>query len=341
MPINNTPPASPFPPGWNGPEGTVALGSNFTNYINTLDAASFSGMKKIRTKHRAEPIEPDEPLVPKAGMLFGCDPEGFLFDRKTDKPVPAAGILNGTKWEPFKVDKGAYQVDGLAAEFNIEPAATYDDWENNITTVISQLEAAIPDELMLKWVPVVEFAPEDFDRAPDASKILGCDPDIDAYTGDTNPPPMMENPYVRCAGGHVHFGFTENEDLSDLQHLLNCQDVGKQADWFLGGWSVYHDADIVRRNLYGKMGAIRYKPYGVEYRVLSNFWVPDKALRRAVWDRMVSTVNNIAEHYLPDRCSGSMQSGLRQAINDHYIDPGLDQMAKYPLQTLDPRYIAF
>ena len=39
----------------------------------------------------------------------------------------------------------------------------------------------------------------------------------------------------------------------------------------------------MRKQLYGKAGAYRPKPYGFEYRTLSNFWVFDKKLIEWVW----------------------------------------------------------
>jgi hypothetical protein len=53
---------------------------------------------------------------------------------------------------------------------------------------------------------------------------------------------------------------------------------------FLGLWSVINDPDTRRRQLYGKAGAIRFKPYGIEYRTLSNFWLADPKLIEKVWD---------------------------------------------------------
>jgi hypothetical protein len=44
-------------------------------------------------------------------------------------------------------------------------------------------------------------------------------------------------------------------------------------DATLGLWSVTVDKDTRRRELYGKAGSIRFKPYGLEYRTLSNFWL--------------------------------------------------------------------
>ena len=60
-------------------------------------------------------------------LLLGADPEAFVVLKDGGIPVSAHGLLPGTKDKPFPVEKGAVQVDGMAAEFNIEPAATEDE----------------------------------------------------------------------------------------------------------------------------------------------------------------------------------------------------------------------
>ena len=55
-------------------------------------------------------------------------------------------------------------------------------------------------------------------------------------------------------------------------------------DLFLGIPSVLMDKGHLRKNLYGKHGAYREKAYGVEYRVLSNFWIFNNRLIEWVWD---------------------------------------------------------
>ena len=47
------------------------------------------------------------------------------------------------------------------------------------------------------------------------------------------------------------------------------------------------DDGAKRRELYGKAGAYRVKPYGVEYRVLSNFWLKSPALMQWVYDNTI------------------------------------------------------
>lgn len=312
-------------------QNSIDLAADYNHSFHAYNAA-----KKTRFAKK-EPYDMGKPLEAKEGFTFGCDPEGFIFHKKSGKPVPASDFLPGTKDEPEPVIGGAIQVDGMAAEFNIDPVKTYEDWEHNISAVIAQLETYLPAGYELRFVPSVVFEEDTFAVAPDHCKDLGCQPDFDAWSGGVNPAPNPDNPLMRCAGGHLHTGWTENEDLCNIQHILNCQDLVKQFDFYLGGWSVLHDADVFRRNLYGKMGACRYKPYGVEYRVLSNFWVTTEEFRLEVWNRMNHAVNVMANCYFPEKLSPKQHNWLRDAINKHDMHPELLYLAEYPIQTLDQR----
>lgn len=298
-------------------------------------AETFASGKSLKKKVKVEEEEDmSKPSTPKEGFTFGCDPEGFVF--KDGKPIPAkeAGVP-GTKEEPCNLFGGvSVHVDGMAAEFNIPPVDNFEDWDGYIATAIDQLTSLLPEGCELKFIPSVSFDPDVFEKADDYSKMLGCQPDIDAWSGSVNPVPNPENPYLRCAGGHLHIGWTENESSGDLQHVLNCQDLVKQLDWYLGGWSALEDTDSKRRSLYGKMGACRYKPYGVEYRVLSPFWVNTKALRLAVWNRMNTAINLMASFYIPDKLPRNFEKFLRNAINDSAPGADLVHVCNYPLKTL-------
>lgn len=295
-----------------------------------------TGFRKPPAKKQAAEFR-ELPRVIKDGFTLGCDPEGFIFNTKTNKPVPASRFIPGTKWEPHKVDKGAIQVDGMAAEFNTDPAKTAEEWEENISAVIKQLEGYLPPHHELRWCPSVVFDRDDFNSAPDECKELGCSPDFDAWSGAVNPPPYRENPCLAVAGGHIHFGWTKDEDLSDCQHLINCQDLGKQSDYFLGAWGAFVDKDTVRPTLYGKMGAIRFKPYGVEYRVLSNFWVANEQLRRQAWDRACMAIDCMSGMYMPDRVHHKVTDKLRQSILTHEVTGETLEQLAFPIRTLDAR----
>lgn len=278
----------------------------------------------------------DTPLTPLAGMKFGCDPELFVFNPQ-GQAVSAAGLLPGTKEEPYVVDCGAIQVDGMAAEFNINPAVSFDEWDRNISTVLKTLGGMLPKGHALKAVPSVTFDKTIFAEAPEEAKILGCSSDINAWTGEVNPPPdFPANPLLRTAAGHIHIGWTEGAELGDIQHMMNCRDLVKQLDWYLGGWSLRMDADPARRNLYGKAGAMRPKTYGVEYRVLSNFWIMTKANRLAVWNRLQQAIIDIQKKFMPDTVGMLDNEYLQSSINSSFRNSKLESKHAYPLSTLDP-----
>jgi hypothetical protein len=264
------------------------------------------------------------------GLTFGCDPEMFIVNSDGEFVAPD-GIIPGTKEEPYKVKAGAVQQDGMAAEFNIDPVTTYKDWEKNITTVMAELEKFLPDGHKLVAVPSATFSEKEWEKASDHSKILGCSPDFNAWTGTPNAPPEdLENPRLRCAGGHIHYGWTEDADMSNIQHISACRDLVKQMDWYLGAWSLRMDKDPLRRRLYGKAGAMRFKPYGVEYRTLSNFWIANPNRRRAAWDRMQTGIWKMRQQFLPTTAK-NWNPLLIEAINTSTRDQLLEKAFHFPI----------
>lgn len=252
-----------------------------------------------------------------AGMTFGCDPELFVLDADGNA-VCADGLIPGTKEDPYPVEGGAVQVDGMAAEFNIDPVNTYEDFNRNINKVLGQLKKMLPKGYTLSAVPSVTFSEKVWEESPDHAKILGCSPDYNAWDGTTNlPPDGGLLPRTRTASGHLHIGWTEGADTTDAQYVAACRDLVKQLDWYLGGWSLLMDQDPVRRKLYGKSGAMRFKPYGVEYRVLSNFWLTSPERKRAVWNRLQRAIRDMSTMYMPNTKQGGFTfSNPNQILRD-------------------------
>lgn len=230
-------------------------------------------------------------------FTIGCDPEVFL--TKRGKPVSAYGLLEGTKETPHKTEGGAYQVDGMAAEFNTDPlplaqgpyswnnAQFFERWNQAILSQMRQLKEAVPKGVVLKQVPVMEFGKEFLDKQPEKAKELGCDPDYSAYTEQHNPMPDGERTF-RSGAGHVHIGWGDGIPVTNKEHISICASFVKQLDATVGMLMTVIDRDPRRRELYGKAGAFRPKPYGVEYRTPSNVWLQTRDTRYAMW-RMIQT----------------------------------------------------
>lgn len=272
-------------------------------------------------------------ITPMKGIKTGADPELFVFNSR-GKAVSAHGLLPGTKCKPHPVACGAIQVDGMAAEFNINPATTFEEFDHNFNTVLAELKAYLPKSYSLKALPSVVFDQDVWDKTDDNAKELGCSPDFNAWTGEVNAPPLcLENPTLRTASGHLHIGWTEGADMEDLNHILNCQDLVKQLDWYLGAWSLTKDPDPTRRLLYGKAGACRYKSYGVEYRVLGNFWVLDKQLRLETWNRLHTAINDMAPLFMPERYK-LWNNDVVNAINRSDLGIALPAYFPFPIKTI-------
>src|ERR1700754_112901 len=215
-------------------------------------------------------------------ILVGADPELFAFNNES--PVSAYGLIPGTKYEPFEIEHGAVQVDGMALEFNINPAATEDEFLNNLNSVMETLRSMVPG-YNIRAVPVAEFGIEYIDAQPKEATELGCTPDFDAWAeGRVNDPPNAKLPF-RTGAGHVHLGWvpTNDANIFSEEHMLDCVSVIKQMDFFLGLPSLFYDKGTKRRTMYGKPGCFRPKTYGAEYRVLSNQWLESDDLKRWVF----------------------------------------------------------
>lgn len=224
-------------------------------------------------------------------ILLGADPEVFI--TKDGVPHSAHGLIPGTKKRPKKVKDGALQVDGMAGEFNINPAKTQAEFVHNTQSVLSQLAMQLPAGHAILIQPSVKFDKAHFEAQPQVAKMLGCDPDFNAYTRHANKAPD-NNTTMRTAAGHVHVGWGKGFDIDSADHLAMCWDLVKQLDLFLGVPSVLLDKDgAERRRMYGKAGCFRPKPYGCEYRVLSNFWLKSPELMQWVFDQTMLAVKEL------------------------------------------------
>lgn len=220
--------------------------------------------------------------------LLGTDPEMFLMDRDGNF-VSAAGNFPGTKQEPYKIDKGAVQVDGTALEFNIDVARSEDEFFGNIRTVLAQIDEMIkgvdPD-LKREFIPYATFDGKYFKELPDECKILGCDPDFNIQ-GQMNPNPgdfLFERP-IRTAAGHIHIGWTEDEDAGSAGHFEDCRTVAE----FFHKKAVFEPrtfAEIDRLRHYGMNGSFRPKKYGVELRSPSNLWLKSEKTIRETYRKV-------------------------------------------------------
>lgn len=217
-------------------------------------------------------------------IKIGADPELFVRNKETKAFISAHDLIPGTKEKPYPVNYGAVQVDGVAAEFNINPSINSSGFVDSIAHVRAELAAMVGSGNELVTEPVAYFDPAYFKSLPETARVLGCNPDWDAWTGNVNEPPDGSSTTMRTGAGHIHLGWGDKFDVNSPAHVEDCRLVVRQMDYFLGAYSLMWDNNSERRKLYGKAGAFRPKPYGVEYRPLSNVWLKSPVLQAWVWN---------------------------------------------------------
>lgn len=207
-------------------------------------------------------------------IKVGADPELFAVD--ADGYVqPAHKWLPGTKAEPYKVNGGAVQVDGFAAEFNIDPATTGKEFDDHVKSVLNELSKMKPKGYTLQAAPFVTIHRSIWDATPAEYKELGCSPDWDSDGNvlfSENTGEMLNNQRSRTGSGHLHIGWGDKLIIDDA-HLGDCRMVARIFDTYFKSHILLPNAYSYRENFYGKPTAHRPKPYGVELRVPSNYWL--------------------------------------------------------------------
>ena len=220
----------------------------------------------------------NRPISTKKPISLGSDPEMFVFQGA--KLLPAYEFLQA---------KDAGQPifwDGFQAEwrYDHEDKCSQDSLINLTRERLAVLNLIAKDrKAKLSLTNVVRVPQVTLETAHTEHVELGCMPSYNAYQLRGQP---VENPRklpYRFAGGHMHFGtWTRRPKYERIVCTL---------DDILGVWAVgaarYFD-NPVRRMYYGLAGEYRKPEYkegfGVEYRVLSNFWLASPNLMRLVWN---------------------------------------------------------
>jgi len=206
---------------------------------------------------------------------IGTDPEFFLAENETGQLRSAIPHINGTKEEPAPLPNGGnIQRDNVAVEFATDPAVGRDDFVGKVQQTFRDVLGAIPKGHKLAALPSAQFDPAELDH-PEA-KRFGCDPDYDAWKMQENEAPCIDDKCFRSCGAHIHVGCEEGSGNEFLLDFPGKVAMVKTMDCMHGLLSTILDNSeeaIARRKLYGKAGSHRPKEYGVEYRVLSNYWL--------------------------------------------------------------------
>lgn len=250
-------------------------------------------------------------------FTIGCDPEFFLRNKQGEL-ISAIHKIGGSKWEPQYITKDGHAIleDNVAVEFNVPPSDNAKDFIHHIGFVMEHLRG-MASGMNLEFAEYIASAsfPDKELRTPEAL-VFGCEPDLNAWTGDVNPKPKADDPNLRSCGGHIHIGTN-----------LDPEAVVKACDFFLGVPSVWMDDDTKRRLLYGNAGAFRLKPYGPEYRTLSNFWIWKEETIQWAYDQTRKALHFVDNGGVITEEMGNM---ICHAINKGDVDAARSLAAAYP-----------
>ena len=226
-------------------------------------------------------------------LLIASDPELFTIDAN-GRIGSVAGKLGCSKWEKLNIsDDVRIQEDNVLVEFDINPHSNFDAFNTNMAAGVQACRGVVNkvDHDLAEGVSSHIFTMDELRSFDKSAFVFGCDPDYNALTGMINPKPAASDAGLRTAGGHIHLGY--DTILNGRMPLGESQKIaGVMCDYFLGLPSLLMDDDDRRRELYGKAGSIRFKPYGIEYRTLSNFWIADEEKRRWAWDQATKAIDN-------------------------------------------------
>lgn len=220
-------------------------------------------------------------------ITIGTDAEVFLRDKEKNEIISAEGLIKGSKYQPFKFDKAnkwfSTQLDNVLAEFTIPPAKTASEFIRGINKSIGYIKNTLPKSIE----PVIQASANLNEKylMTKQAMMFGCDPDFNAYSGGINVKPFCEDHTLRSCGAHVHLGYEGIErkfkkNIYDYEVDEQRANIVKTLDLFISIPLVIMEPDSERKRLYGKAGAFRPKPYGLEYRTPSNWYLNDvKSIR--------------------------------------------------------------
>lgn len=204
---------------------------------------------------------------------IGADIEAFLQDIETGEIVSAEGIVQGSKNEPFVFDETnkffATSLDNVLAEHCIPPSNNEEEFLSAILKCQDYLNH-MDERLCTAWLPSARL--DEKYLQTDNAKLFGCEPDYNCWLdGMPNSRPSSAVSNLRTAGFHVHVGYDEPSVEDNINFM-------KYFDMYVTLPSLLLEPANERRELYGKAGSFRHKPYGMEARTLSSYFASSPEL---------------------------------------------------------------
>ena len=262
-------------------------------------------------------------ITPIKNVLLGSDPEFFALD-SNNKPASLVGLIGGTKKRPIWLrDMLGYQEDNVAAEFNIVPSSDVNVFYESFLEVFNYIQKEKLDNHKYKFCFDSALYFDESQLKTKKAQEFGCEPDFNSWTLDENVSPAPGG-NLRSAGGHLAVGYDNPNEDTNLAIL-------RGLDLYLGVPSVMLDEGYLRKQMYGKAGAYRFKNFGLEYRTLSNFWFKDINICNYIFEQTFKLIDDINHGFRFDNLS-DIEACIK-AIDTNDRDIATYLLDKYKLET--------
>jgi hypothetical protein len=238
--------------------------------------------------------------------VSGTDPEFFIVDSK-DQVIPASRFLQK------KTASRQVYFDGLQAEIAPSAQGCLEQLSNGINALlVNALGNAqrIDPTARITARNAFQFTPLQMEKFTDADLQFRCSSSLNIYD-DVAAAPSDPREYLwRFAGGHIHIG-------TGVRSAPVMKAIVRALDGIVGvaGVSLARNFDNPeRRRMYGRAGEFRLPRHGLEYRVLSNFWMCSSLIFHLVFE-LARYAYRIGESGAFDCLYEGTEEEIRSCIN--------------------------
>ena len=320
--------------------GEEVIPTSLPDQVNTTEFELVED-KKLQTLVADAFLAAEFPL-PSKSMSSGCDPEifvehgdGSIFPAWEFLPDEETSRLQAKRWLLERHPRGESEVEGASwgvVDSNNSPLkvpiywdgaqAEFAPWAKNcletlhdgtrigLKTILAFAQKKDP-QAKLTIKNTIELPDSVLKNADDKHIQFRCSRSYNIYDDPGDGIPDARQYKYRCAGGHIHLGFTRGFTAPAIEQIVRA------LDGVLGVVGVSLAAEIdnpERRRTYGRAGEFRLPSHGIEYRVLSNFWLCHPAITMLVFDLARATVR-FAESGLYNLCWLADEKEVRDIIN--------------------------
>lgn len=213
-------------------------------------------------------------------LTIGTDTEFALYHRHSHQYIPATAYNTpGEKGNAVPVVAGrhvigSYHRDNISVEIQSLICHSAAELSSNVRELRAEIQSVYTKSIdaALIAIPGARYKKEML-QLPEALE-MGCEPDVDAYTGEVIPGPKARDMgSLRTFGAHLHIGGLDDTDNEFRMEVVKLLDASIGACLARYEDAMGNSNGRARRRFYGRAGRMRFKPYGLEYRTPSPIWV--------------------------------------------------------------------